>query len=168
MGFEELPNDLKNIVSAFAYDCTWEIVEKDLEMCKTVQQMGLSTVFARNVMWSSKYVAHIPSPLIKFEPIQNYTGAWADYIDWHAVQELLWRLDFRRKYVKLVHSREEWRVLFKLDWRNIVFFDNFYCFLLYTRVLCFKPLWKACGFSCLSSYRSPFRSARWWLNAIMD
>jgi len=164
MGFEGLPKDLKNIVSAFAYECKWEIVEKDLDTCKMVKEMELSGVFTRSVMWSAKYRAYIPNPLIEFEPIQNYTGSWADYIDWHVVQELMWRLDFRRKFVKLVHSRQEWRALFKADWRNITLFDNFYCFLLYTRVPCFKPLWKPCGFDCLKSHRSPFLSARWWLD----
>jgi len=164
MGFEELPKDLKNIVSAFAYDCRWEIVEKDMEMCELVREMELSGVFTRHLMWSDKYKDFIVNPLHEFEPIQNYTGQWADYIDWHAVQELLWRLDFRRKFVKLVRSREEWRDLFKGDWRSILFFDNFYRFLLYTRVPCLKPLWKPCGFSCLQSYRSSFRAARWRLD----
>ena len=164
MGFENVPKDLKNVISAFAYDCLWEIVEKDMETCKEVHEMGLSTVFTRDVMWSCKYREYIPSPLRQFEPIRNYTGSWADYIDWHAVQEFLWRLDFRRKFVKLVNTRAEWRSLFKQDWRNILIFDNFYRFLLYTRVPCFKPIWKPCGFNSLQSYRSPFRSARWWLD----
>jgi hypothetical protein len=168
MGFEELPKDLKNIVSAFAYDCGWEIVEKDLEMCKVVNGMELSGVFTRHVMWSAKYKEFIPSPLLAFEPIQNYTGFWGDYIDWHAVQELMWRLDFRRKFVKLMRSREEWRRLFRNDWRTILLFDSFYRFLLYTRVPCFKPLWKLCGFNCLKSFRSPFQSARWWLDDVGD
>ena len=163
MGFEDLPLDLKNIVSEFCYDCKWEIVEKDLDTCKTLQQMEISSVFTRDVMWSSKYREFLRSPLFEFEPIQNYTGSWADYIDWHAVQEFLWRLDFRRRFVKLVHTRREWRLLFKEDWQNIVMLDAFYRFLLYTRVPCFKPLWKPLGFTCMKSCRSPFRSARWWL-----
>jgi len=163
MGFDELPRDLKDIVSAFAYQCKWETVEKDMNMCDLVREMNLSPVFTRSEMWSGKYRAYIPCPFEKFEPIQNFTGSWADYIDWHAVHELLWRLDFRRKFVKLVNSREGWRASFKEDWRNIVNFDTFYCFLLYSRVPCFKPLWKPGGFTSLQSYRSPFVSARWWI-----
>jgi len=163
MGFVELPKDLKNIISAFAYDCKWEIVEKDMKACRDVRNMGLSHVFTRDVMWSCKYKEHIPNPLRRFEPIRNYTGSWADYIDWHSVQEFLWRLDFRRKFVKLVNSRSGWRALFKESWKNIIIFDNFYRFLLYTRVPCFKPVCKPQGFSCLQSYRSPVISARWFL-----
>ena len=62
MGFEELPKDLKNIVSAFAYECTWEIVEKDLETCEMVHGMELSGVFTRHVMWSAKYRMYMPNP----------------------------------------------------------------------------------------------------------
>ena len=163
MGFKALPNDLKNVISSFAYDCKWEITEKDLEMCQTVLEMEISSVFTRNVMWSAKYREYRLNPLIEFEPLQNYTGTWADYFDWHAVQEFLWRLDFRRRFVKLVHTRTEWRLLFKQSWQNIMLLDSFYRFLLYTRVPCFKPLWKPCGFNCLQSFNSPFLSARWWL-----
>jgi len=163
MGFEDLPLDLKNAISAFAYDCKWKIVEKDLETCETLQKMEISSVFTREVMWSVKYSEYRSSPLVEFEPIQNYTGCWADYIDWHSVQEFLWRLDFRRRFVKLVYTRGEWRLLFKEDWQNILLLDAFYRFLLYTRVPCFKPLWLECGFNCMKSWRSPFRSAQWWL-----
>lgn len=167
MGFSELPEDLKNIVSSFAFECKWKIVENDLEMCEVVQNMDLSKVFTREAMWSSRYNMYMPNPLLEFEPISNFTGSWADYVDWHAVHEFMWRLDFRRKYVKLVHSRAEWRYLFKTNWRNVEHFDNFYRFLLYTRIPCFKPRWKPAGFSCLQSYRSPFISARWWVEELV-
>ena len=36
MGFDDLPMDLKNVVSEFAYDCTWKTVEKNLETCETL------------------------------------------------------------------------------------------------------------------------------------
>ena len=164
MGLLDLPKDLKNLVSAFAYDCKWETVEENLKVCEEVRKMEISSVFTREMMWSSKYKTFLPSPLHAFEPICNFTGLWQDYIDWHSVQELLWRLDFRRKFVKLVHSRQDWRALFHQNWRNIQRFDDFYNFLLYTRVECFKPLWKPCGFACLKSYNSPFLSARWWVS----
>ena len=163
MGFEELPTDLKNVVSAFAYDCKWEIALKCLQTCETVREMDVSAVFTRDVMWSQKYKEFRPNPLTAFEPIQNFTGTWEDYVDWHAVEELLWRLDFRRKFVKFANSRLEWRTSFRQNWKSIEQFDGFYRFLLYTRVPCFKPIWEPCGFNCLTSYRSPYVSARWFL-----
>ena len=163
MGFNELPIDLKNIISAFAYDCKWHVTENDLEMCEKIKSMDLSSVFVRDVMWSKKYKEYLPCPLKVFEPISNFTGDWFDYFDWHSVQEFLWRLDFRRRWVKFANSRCQWRTAFVENWQNIKTFDDFYRFLLYTRVPCFKPLWNPCGFNGLKSYRSPHVSARWWL-----
>ena len=51
MGFKDLPNDLKNIVSDFAYKCKWETVENDLEMCKTIKKMQISDVFVSVEKW---------------------------------------------------------------------------------------------------------------------
>ena len=164
MGFDKLPKDLKNFVSDFPYGCKWEIVEKDFETLHDLNQMKLSDVFLRDVMWSQLYKEFVPPPWVKFEPIRNFTGAWYDCIDWHVVQEVLWRLDFRLRFVKMMNTRQEWRRAFKRDWRSIQSFDCFYRFLLYTRVRCFKPIWKPIGFSCLVTYRSPFWSARWFLS----
>jgi len=164
MVFDELPKELKNIIAGYAYDMKWQEVVTDLQMCEKVRRMDISGVFTRQIMWSKKHREYIPSPLIAFHPIRHYTGCWADYIDWHSVQELLWRLDFRLRFVRFCNSRYDWRESFKKNWENIKVFDHFYRFLLYTRVPCFKPLWKRCGFSCLKSYRSPCVTARWWLD----
>lgn len=163
MGFVALPKDLKNMICAFAYDSDWELVKKDMDVCFEIKTWDITPLFVRDVMWSRKYRQYIPSPLKKFEPIANFTGEWTDYIDWHTVQELMWRLDFRRKAVKYVGSRQTWRTMFKDDWTSVQVFDSFYRFLLYTRVPCFKPLWSTIRFDHLKSYMSPVVSARWWL-----
>jgi len=163
MGFEDLPKDLKNIVSGFAYDCKWSEVLKDLKTCEQIAEMEISPVFLRPEMWSWTYRAHMPNPLRRFEPIANFTGRWEDMIDWHAVNELMFRLDFRRKFVKVGGTRDQWFCKFRLNWTSIHLFDAFYQVLLYTQVPCFKPLYLPQGFNCLSSWHSPFQSARWIL-----
>ena len=163
MGFDALPLDLKNIVSDFAYAVPWSETKKDLETCKKVQDADISPVFVRHEMWSAHFERYIPNPCRVFEPIRNFTGQWRDLIDWHAVNELLFRLDFRRKFVKVGGTRAEWFVKFRHNWLTISTFDGFYRFLLCTRVPCFKPLWKPVGFSCLVSWKSPYYSARWLL-----
>ena len=40
MSFNELPLDLKNIVSAFAYQTRWFLVENDLQMCEKIKNMN--------------------------------------------------------------------------------------------------------------------------------
>ena len=59
MDIFEFPIDLKNVISAFAYDCKWETVEKDLITCEEVQKMNISPVFLRKMMWSTKYTDYI-------------------------------------------------------------------------------------------------------------
>lgn len=163
MGFGELPNDLKNIVSDFAFECKWFVMEKDLEMCKVMVNMKLSSVFVRHEMWSRKYGCYMLNPLIVFRPINDFCSFWGDLVDWHAVEELLFRLDFRRKFVRGFATREQWRTKFIDNWETICEFDGFYRFLLCTRVPCFKPIWTPCGFNMLKTYRSPYLSARWFL-----
>ena len=163
MTFKGLPEDLKNVISDFAYTAKWKVCEKDLETCKEIEKLDVPLVFTREMMWSGKYVEYIPSPLVAFEPIQNFSNNWADYFDWHTVREFLWRLDFRRTWVKTPYTREQWRELCSKNWRNITFFVDYFYFLMYSKVECFKPAWKALGFGCLQSFRSPHISARWWL-----
>ena len=166
MGFDGLPKDLKNVISDFTWACKWETAEKDMKTCDEIVDMQISPLFLRSFMWSNRYREYMPCPLVAFEPIQNFSGSWSDFVDWHVVQDLLWRLDFRRKFVKLVYTRAQWRRMCREDWRNIEKFDAFYRFLLYTRVPCFKPIWKPCGFTGLKSYRSPCVSAQWWLDGV--
>ena len=162
MGFHDLPLDLKNVVCDIAYGCKWESVKESLEVCESIKKMDLAPVLLRETMWSNVYVSQRPSILTEFEPIENFSKCWAEVIDWSVVQELLFRLDFRRKFVRLVFSRCEWRALFKQDWRNIQVFDGFFRFLMYTRVNCFKPLWQRIGFRQLKNeYRSSLISL-WW------
>lgn len=165
MEFSCLPKDLKNVITDFAFGTTWEIVKNDLKVCGEIKNMNLSPVLTRFTMWSHKYDEYMPDPLRQFEPICNLTGSWIDFIDWSAVREILFRLDYRRKWVNFLYSRDEWLLLFNKNWKNIAHFDSFFRFLINTRIDCLKPLWKACGFDCLKSYNTPFRTGRWWLNA---
>jgi len=152
MAFHGLPEDLKNVICSFAYDTKWKTVTKSLNQCEKVAKMNLHKVLTNEKMWSFKYRAYIPNPLIVFEPIENYNSHWREYIDWCAVNEILFRLDFRRKWVNFVFSRDQWSNLFSESWESIEHFDSFFRFLLNTRVDCLKPLWKPCGFEFLKSY----------------
>ena len=163
MRFSNLPKDVKNIVCGFAYDQNWEKTASSLRICLETKKLHISPVFLRLQMWSWPHGAFLPSPLEVFEPINRYTNRWSDMIDWHAVNELMFRLDFRRKFGKVGGTRDQWFCKFRLNWTSIHLFDAFYQVLLYTQVPCFKPLYLPQGFNCLSSWHSPFQSARWIL-----
>ena len=84
-------------------------------------------------------------------------------IDWHAVNELLYRLDYRRKLVKLGGTRTEWFDMFKKNWMNVRVFDAFYRIMLHAPFACFKPTFERQRCNQLSTMNSPFWSARWLL-----
>ena len=164
MGFNQLPKVLKNIVSEFAFGCSWVETEESLQMCEKIAALSISPVFLRREMWSWTYGAFKPNPLLVFEPIRRFTGRWCDMIDWHAVNELLYRLDYRRKLVRVGGTRHQWFERFKENWLNVCLFDSFYRLMMNSSIQCFKPTFEQERFAMLSGMNSPFWSARWLLD----
>ena len=156
MGFAQLPNDLKNVICSIAYGAKWETIKNDINTCIQIKQMQLHPLFLRELVWSNRTHNFEVSPLAIFEPIQTFRGTWQVIFDWHVVRECLWRLDFRRRHVKSLMSRREWVDCFEESWENIEMFSDYFCFLVYTRVPCFKPIWKDIGFQCLRGYGRSF------------
>ena len=164
MSFVQLPKVLKNVVCEFAFVCNWCETEKSLQMCETIASLDISPVFLRLKMWSWKFRSFLPSPLMVFRPIRQFTGRWSDMIDWHAVNELLYRLDYRRSLVRAGGTRHEWFDMFKKNWLNVRVFDTFYRIMLHAPIQCFKPTFEQERFAMLSGMNSPFWSARWLLD----
>ena len=163
MSFERLPKVLKNLVCEFGFGVDWETTHSNLEMCEKIASFHISPVFLRLQMWSWSHGNFLPNPLVVFRPIQQFTGRWSDMIDWHAVNELLYRLDFRRKFVRVAGTRHEWFQKFRNNWLNICLFDSFFRVMLHSAIPCFKPTYQEQRFNCLGTFRSPFWSARWIL-----
>ena len=46
--------------------------------------------------------------------------------DWMMVDEVLFRLDFRKKVVKYLGTREHWHGLVMKDWKKFFNFSEFY------------------------------------------
>ena len=164
MSFKQLPTELKNLVSDFCYKTHWAETTKSLDMCHQIKNLGISPVFLRLQMWSWAALQYLPSPLFVFRPINRFTGQWSDIVDWHAVNELLFRLDYRRRVVNIAGTRHEWFSKFRENWLNIRLFDSFYRIVVRSGMPCFKPLYERQRVDQLSSWNSPFTSARWLLN----
>ena len=156
MEFAGLPTDLKNLICEIAYGATLKTVKKDVETCVLIKKMHLHPLFLRDLVWSRRTWDYEVSPIHVFEPISAFSNKWEDVFDWQVVQEMLWRLDFRRRSVRCLFKRHEWVASFCNDWQNIAAFSDFFCFLLYTRVPCFKPVWKSVGFGSLRNYGRAF------------
>jgi len=168
MSFEKLPLDLKNVVSDFAYCTDWRTTQESLAMCDRIERFNISHMFLRQQMWSWTYRAFLPNPIYCFEPIERYTGRWHDMFDWHAVNELLFRLDYRRTMVRVGGTRSQWFDKFRADWTTIRLFDAFYRILLHAMVPVFKPTYTKQRSDQLSTLYSPFQSARWVLEDYMN
>ena len=164
MSFETLPKVLKNLVCEFAFDANWKITNRNLEMCGKIVRLDISPVFLRQQMWSWSHGTFLPNPLVVFRPIKQFTGRWSDMIDWHSVNELLHRLDFRRKFVRVAGTRLDWFQKFRSNWLNIRLFDSFFRVMLHSATPCFKPTYQMQRFDSLCTFSSPFWSARWILN----
>ena len=163
MSFEKLPFELKNLVSDFAFKCKWSSTKKSLEMCEKIKELSISPLFLRLNMWSWSYGEFLPSPLHIFEPIERFTGRWGDLVDWHCVNELLFRLDYRRRIVRAGGTRHEWFGRFRKNWLNIQLFDTFYRLVITSGLPCYKPIYETLRAQQLSCWNSPFTSARWLL-----
>ena len=163
MSFEQLPKVLKSVVCEFAFACNWAKTDSSLKMCEKIASYNISPVFLRSQMWSWSYGEFLPTPLDVFLPIHQFTGRWSDIVDWHAVNELLFRLDFRRKVVQVGGTRHEWFQKFRENWLNICLFDSFFRAMLHSTIPCFKPTYRVRRFESLGTFNSPFWSARWIL-----
>ena len=120
----------------------------------------LHPLFLRDLVWSKRRWSFEITPLTVFQPISAFSNTWEDVFDWQVVQEMLWRLDFRRRHVRCLFRRHEWISHFCKDWHSIEAFSDFFCFLLYTRIPCFKPLWKNVGFTGLRNFGCGFAHLR--------
>lgn len=164
MSFEDLPIELKNLVSVFAYNTKWQQTKADLAMCAQINDAHISPVFLRGQMWSWSYRSFLPSPLVAFEPLNQLTGRWSDLVDWNVVNELLFRLDYRRALVRMGGTRSQWFAKFKKNWLQICLFDAFYRLLLHSNERIYKPTYTSLRSQQLTSgLNSPIYSARWVL-----
>ena len=160
MGSADVPKVLKNLICEFAYGVDLETVQKDVDTCLEIKKMDLHPLFLRDLVWSRSTWSCEITPLCVFQPISAFGNTWEDVFEWQVVQEMLWRLDFRRKHVRCLFRRQEWISCFCKDWRSIKAFSDFFCFLLYTRIPCFKPIWKAVGFNHLRNFGPGFAHIR--------
>ena len=164
MSFGELPIDLKNLVSGFAYDTGWRKTKTDLAMCVEINAAHISPLFLRAHLWSWTYRSFLPSPLMVFEPLNQLTGRWSDLVDWNVVNELMFRLDYRRALVRMGGTRSQWFAKFKENWMQICLFDAFYRLLLHSTERIYKPTYTTLRAGQLTAgLNSPIYSARWVL-----
>ena len=113
--FVDIGEDLADIVAVF-YSLRRYLQIKCFKVPKHLMKRRI---------YSPKYTRVLPSPLIVFEPIQNF-GSYRELFDWNTIYMLLWQLDFRRSLVRVMGSRGHWHIRFALDWKNVLEFVVYY------------------------------------------
>ena len=140
MDLRILPTDLVSIVCEFAYHVPLSVVKPSLERILEIKRMKLPKWMVSAVLFSYHYNTSLPSPLRSFEPVMIF-GNYNRLFNTTAIIKLLWMLDFRRKSVSILGSRQTWfRRIGKMnqyDYRYIQVFALFfrYLFRLPTKVM---------------------------------
>ena len=123
--FVDIGEDLADIVCDFAYCCRYSAVFYSLRRYLQIKCFKVPKHLMKRRIYSPKYTRVLPSPLIVFEPIQNF-GSYRELFDWNTIYMLLWQLDFRRSLVRVMGSRGHWHIRFALDWKNVLEFVVYY------------------------------------------
>ena len=130
--FQDLPEDLANVVCDFAYCQPYYNVYYSMKWYLHIKCYRLPKHLCKRTMYSPKYRRVLPNPLFVFEPIQNF-GSYRDLFDWDTIYMMLWQLDFRRSIVRSLGNRGNWHLKFALDWKHLL------KFILYYRTLMIMP-----------------------------
>ena len=104
MSFTVLPSVLQNLVVEFAFGISLQHLKEDLKLIETVKTWNLPPEFvAHRLGWID-----IETPLHVYFPLKALPSLF-NLFHMHRVRSVLDRLDFRRKTVHYLGSRENWQ-----------------------------------------------------------
>ena len=142
MDLSILPTDIVSIVCEFAYHVPLSVVKTSLKRIIEIKKMKLPSWMVHRVLFSYHYNVALPSPLRSFEPMMIF-GNYNRVFNTTSILNLLYMLDFRRKTVSALGSRQMWMKrlgrMAQINYRYIQIFALFfrYLFRLPTKVM--KP-----------------------------
>lgn len=131
--FRDLPVVLQDMCTDFAWKIPFEVVDQNLDELLLIKRLALPPMFYRMRMFHRPMCSHIYSPLDIYVPFWSYHELFNVY----RIKELLYNLDFRKKYVKSAGSRYFWLNSFEEHYLNIMQFGMFYKILL----ACGQNIW---------------------------
>ena len=125
MTFKSLPTDLQDVIVDFCWEITHAELQEELKTIELIKSWIVDPLFLQKKLTPIRGWRSQPTPLRVFEPI-NVFGGWHRLFDWMMVDEVLFRLDFRKKVVNYLGTREHWHGLVTKDWMNFFNFSEFY------------------------------------------
>ena len=138
MTFVSLPTVLQDLIVAFCWEITHSELLEELKTVELVKSWDIDVLFLQRRLTRRRHWSSQPTPLCVFEPISNF-GGWNRLFDWMMVEEVLERLDFRRKAVNYLGSREHWQAMVQEEWMEIHNFSQWYKEMMKNRVIPWKP-----------------------------
>ena len=138
MTFCSLPTELQDVIVGFCWKITFAELLEELETLELIKSWNIDPLFVHRALtkllgWRSQV-----TPLQVFEPICDF-GGWCRLFDWPMVEEVLFRMDFRKRMVNCRGSRDHWHHLVITDWKEIYCFSEFYKDLLVSHGVPWKP-----------------------------
>ena len=138
MTFKGLPTDLQDLIVGFCWEITHAELQEELKTIELIKSWIVDPLFLQKKLTPIRGWRSPPTPLRVFEPI-NVFGGWHRLFDWMMVDEVLFRMDFRKKVVKYLGTREHWQDLVLKDWMNFFSFSEFYKGVVKGRTIPWKP-----------------------------
>ena len=125
MTFGCIPTELQDLVVGFCWEITHAELQEELKTIELIKSWNIDPLFVERKMYRRREWYKSLTPLRVYEPIEHF-GGWDRLFDWFMVDEVLFRLDFRKKAVNYLGSREHWRESVTTDWKEVFRFNDFY------------------------------------------
>ena len=151
MSFFRLPLDLQNLITAFSWEITSKRLLNNLKTCTEIKNWKLHPMFLKLQVWCVRRRRYVANPLRVFRPILWF-GNRRCIFNWTCVQEVMFRLDFRKNGVREMGTREQWISRLR-NWRNILYFDGYFTLMAMLQSP-FKPTYRTQRFQGVSFERS--------------
>ena len=144
MNLVTLPVDLQDLVVQFAYEIKLKDLKKDLTVITEVKSWNLHPSFIRGRVWCDRMWGLVSNPLDVYLPLTWFQDRFV-FFDMGLVDEVLGRLDFRKKDVRSMGSRWDW-VIYLQEWEFMGLFAVFFR-IMQENPCNMKPNW--CGLSLI-------------------
>ena len=140
MDFTALPDVLQDIVCVFAYGITKKEVESDLDTIREIKSWKLPSMFIENFVFDHNFGCYVVTPLDRYYPLAQLSS-YKQMFDHYRIEQVVERLDFRKKQVKVWGNRWQWMKFLK-DWTFYGLFAEFYRNMLKSGRQVVKPMYK--------------------------
>ena len=123
MCFSDLPDDLQDIVVGFCFEIRTKELKRDLETIFEIKSWKLPPRLLPNLVFCTETCGYVPHPLTMYRPMSHFRNKLRLF-DMFRVMDVLHRLDFRKRSVRVMGSRWDWMEKLQ-EWEFVGLFSLF-------------------------------------------